>query len=40
MTSKLQFYNDSDVGYDNEWGEDELIIEEPKEQYEKELKEI
>jgi hypothetical protein len=40
MINKLHFYNDSDIGYDNEWDEDELIIEEPKEQYEKELKEI
>ena len=43
-TNKLQFYNDSDVGYDNEWYSDELIeevkIEEQIEEDEKKPKEV
>ena len=43
MTNKLKFYNDSDVGYDNEWNDDELIdnkIEKQIEQDEEELKKV
>lgn len=44
MTSKLQFYNDSDIGYDTEWYTDDLIeevkIEEQIEQYEEELEKV
>jgi hypothetical protein len=44
MPNKLQFYNDSDVGYDNEWYTDELIeevkIEEQTEKDEEELKKV
>jgi hypothetical protein len=43
MTSKLHFYNDSDVGYDHEWCADELINEveiEEQEEDEEELKKV
>jgi hypothetical protein len=44
MPNKLQFYNDSDVGYDHEWYADELMnevkIEEQIEQDEEELKKV
>jgi hypothetical protein len=44
MPNKLRFYNDSDVGYDLEWCEDELIeevkIKEQIEQDEEELKKV
>jgi hypothetical protein len=42
-TNKLQFYNDSDVGYDHEWYSDELINEveiEEQEEDEEELKKV
>jgi hypothetical protein len=44
MPNKLQFYNDSDIGYDIEWHTDELMdeveIEEQIEQDEEELKKV
>ena len=44
MPNKLQFYNDSDVGYDHEWYADELMneveIKEQIEQYEEEPKKV
>ena len=44
MTSKLHFYNDSDVGYDHEWCADELMNEEDEieeqEEDEEELKKV